>query len=42
MQYEYQAPFIVDSSKITNKLGLHATPLDQAIAATLASYRTRS
>lgn len=41
MQYEYQAPFIVDSSKISDKLGLHATPLDQAIAETLASYRER-
>jgi len=40
MQYEYQAPFIVDSSKITDKLGAHATPLDTAIEATLASYRT--
>lgn len=41
MQYEYQAPFIVDSSKISDKLGLHATPLDHAIAETLASYRER-
>ena len=32
--------FIVDSSKITDRLGVHATPLDQAIADTLASYRT--
>ena len=40
MQYEYQAPFIVDSSKITDKLGAHATPLDTAVEATLASYRT--
>ena len=39
MQYEYQAPFIVDSRKITDKLGAHATPLDTAIEATLASYR---
>jgi nucleoside-diphosphate-sugar epimerase len=39
MQYEYQAPFIVDSSKITDKLGLRATPLEQAVAGTLASYR---
>lgn len=41
MQYEYQAPFIVDSAKITNKLGLYATPLGQAITETLASYRER-
>ena len=39
MQYEYEAPFIVDSSKIANKLGLRATPLDQAVVDTLASYR---
>jgi nucleoside-diphosphate-sugar epimerase len=39
MQYEYQAPFVVDSTKIADKLGLHATPLDQAIAETLASCR---
>jgi nucleoside-diphosphate-sugar epimerase len=39
MQYEYEAPFIVDSTKIANKLGVHATPLDRAIADTLASYR---
>jgi nucleoside-diphosphate-sugar epimerase len=39
MQYEYQAPFIVDSSKITDKLGAHATPLDTAIKRTLESYR---
>ena len=41
MQYEYQTPFIVDSSKIADNLGLHATPLEHAIAETLASYRER-
>jgi hypothetical protein len=40
MHYEFQEPFIVDSSKIATKLGVHATPLDQALAGTLASYRT--
>jgi len=39
MQYEYQAPFIVDSSKITDKLGAHATPLATAVQRTLDSYR---
>jgi nucleoside-diphosphate-sugar epimerase len=39
MQYEFEAPFIVDSTKIAGKLGVHATPLDRAIADTLASYR---
>jgi nucleoside-diphosphate-sugar epimerase len=39
MQYEFLAPFVVDSSKVATKLNLHATPLDQALADTLASYR---
>ena len=40
LQYEFQEPFIVDSSKIATKLNVHATPLDQALADTLTSYRT--
>ena len=40
LQYEFQEPFIVDSTKIATKLDVHATPLDQALAETLASYRT--
>jgi len=32
-------PFIVDSSKIAAKLGVDATPMDQALADTVASYR---
>ena len=40
LQYEFQEPFIVDSSKIASKLNAHATPLEQALADTLASYRT--
>jgi len=39
MQYQFEEPFIVDSSKITNKLGVTATPLDQAVADTLTTYR---
>lgn len=39
MQYLYQAPFIVDSSKITDKLSAHATPLATAVQRTLDSYR---
>jgi nucleoside-diphosphate-sugar epimerase len=38
MQYQFDEPFIVDSSKITTRLGVTATPLDQAIAETLKSY----
>jgi nucleoside-diphosphate-sugar epimerase len=40
LQYEFQEPFIVDSTKIAAKLEVHATPLDQALADTLATYRT--
>jgi nucleoside-diphosphate-sugar epimerase len=39
MQYQFEEPFVVDSSKITNKLGVEATPLEQAIADTLREYR---
>jgi len=39
LQYEFQEPFIVDSTKIATKLEVHATPLDQALADTLASYQ---
>jgi nucleoside-diphosphate-sugar epimerase len=41
LQYEFQEPFIVDSSKIATKLGVHPTALEQALADTLARYRTR-
>lgn len=40
MQYLFEEPFIVDSSKIANKLDVHATPLDQALANTLETYRS--
>jgi nucleoside-diphosphate-sugar epimerase len=39
MQYQFAEPFIVDSSKITNKLGVEATPVEQALADTLREYR---
>ena len=39
MGYLFEEPFVVDSSKIADKLGLHATPLDQALAETLAAYQ---
>jgi nucleoside-diphosphate-sugar epimerase len=41
LQYEFQEPFIVDSTKIATKLDVHATPLDQALAGTVASYPTK-
>jgi hypothetical protein len=39
LQYEFQEPFVVDSTKIAAKLDVHATPLDQALADTLAGYQ---
>jgi nucleoside-diphosphate-sugar epimerase len=39
MQYQFDEPFIVDSSKIATELGVHATPVEQALAETLAAYR---
>jgi nucleoside-diphosphate-sugar epimerase len=41
MRYQFDEPFIVDSSKIATNLGVHATPIDQALADTLATYQTR-
>lgn len=40
MNYEFTAPFVVDSSRITDKFGLRATPVEDALAETLACYRT--
>jgi hypothetical protein len=40
LKYEFQEPFVVDSTKIAAKLDVHATPLDQALADTVASYCT--
>jgi len=37
MQHEYQAPFVVDSTKIARP-GLHATPIHQAVEHTLDTY----
>lgn len=39
MQYQFAEPFIVDSSKITTRLGVTATPYDEALAGTLDAYR---
>ncbi len=40
MQYLFEEPFVVDSSKITERLGLRATPIDRALEETLATYRS--
>jgi hypothetical protein len=42
LQYEFQEPFVVDSTKIATKLNVHATLLDQALADTVATYRTNA
>ena len=39
MQYQFEEPFIVDSSKITNKLGATAAPVGEALGDTLREYR---
>jgi hypothetical protein len=38
MLYEFDRPFVVDSSRIT-ALGARYTPIEQALEATLAAYR---
>ena len=42
MQYQFAEPFIVDSSKIANALHVEATPIEQALAETLATYDRRT
>jgi nucleoside-diphosphate-sugar epimerase len=39
MDYLFEEPFVVDSGKITSKLGVSATSLPQALDETLATYR---
>jgi len=39
MMYEFEEPFIVDSSKIEREFGLKATPLRESIKQTLDWYR---
>jgi nucleoside-diphosphate-sugar epimerase len=41
MMYEFQKPFVVDSSKFTRAFGNHATPIREAIGKTLVWYRGR-
>jgi nucleoside-diphosphate-sugar epimerase len=38
MQYQFDEPFIVDSTRITTELGVSATPLAQALDRTLTTY----
>ncbi|WP_408896389.1 NAD-dependent epimerase/dehydratase family protein [Nocardioides sp. R1-1] len=41
MSYQFTAPFVVDSSRSEERLGLKATPFDAAIRETVAWWRTR-
>ena len=41
MQYQFEEPFVVvDSSKISALLQVSATPLEQAVEATISGYRS--
>jgi nucleoside-diphosphate-sugar epimerase len=39
MAYEFEKPFVVDSSKFEQAFGMKATPMEDAIRATVAWYR---
>jgi len=39
MWYEFDQPFVVDSSKFARKFGVAATPTEDAIDATVEWYR---
>ena len=39
MAYEFEQPFVVDSSKFEQTFGIHATPLREAVRRTVAWYR---
>jgi nucleoside-diphosphate-sugar epimerase len=41
MLYEFTQPFVVDSTKAQTRLGIQPTPVGDAIAATVAWFRTR-
>ena len=42
MLYEFEEPFVADHSKFAQAFGDHATPLREAIGATLAWYRAEA
>lgn len=39
MLYEFEEPYVVDSSRFESTFGVHATPLDEAIPATVEWFR---
>jgi hypothetical protein len=42
MSYEFDEPFILDTTKFTSTFGAAGTPLAAAVSATVAWYRTRA
>jgi nucleoside-diphosphate-sugar epimerase len=42
MQYQLQRPFLLDSSAATDALGIHPTPTDDALLATIEASRARA
>jgi nucleoside-diphosphate-sugar epimerase len=42
MMYEFEKPFIVDSSRFERTFGVKATPLEESIPATVAWYRAHT
>ncbi|MFN3492471.1 MAG: NAD-dependent dehydratase, partial [Anaerolineales bacterium] len=40
MMYEFEQPFIVDSSKFEKTFGIKATPMREAMKATVAWYKS--
>ncbi len=40
MMYEFEKPFIIDSSKFERAFGMKATPIDEAIRATVEWYKS--
>ncbi len=40
MMYEFEQPFVVDSSKFEQAFGMKTTPLKEAISETVAWYRS--
>jgi nucleoside-diphosphate-sugar epimerase len=42
LSYEFDQPFVLDTTKYQSTFGTHATPLPAAITATVAWYRNRS
>lgn len=41
MAYEFEEPFLVDSTRAETRLGLTATPLADAVAQTVDWYRSQ-